>query len=67
MDKSPAVEHCIEILCSKGCRQVWQYIEQLRRGEELLETRGLSDAERHLVLIELQAIMAVYGERCSVD
>jgi len=67
MHKSPAVEHCIELLCHKGCRQVWREIETLEQGEDLLEARGLNREERAFVLTELKAVMAVYGDRCSID
>jgi hypothetical protein len=67
MHESPTVEHCIELLCHKGCRQVWREIEALEQGEELPETRGLNAQERAYVLTELKAVMAVYGDRCSID
>jgi hypothetical protein len=67
MHKSPAVEHCIELLCGKGCRQVWHEIHRLENGEDVAETLDLSTEERRIVLRELKAIMAVYAERCSID
>lgn len=67
MHKKPSVEHSVEILCDKGCRQVWQEIDALERGEDLPETVGLNAEDRAQVVQELKAIMAVYGERCSVD
>jgi hypothetical protein len=67
MHKTPAVEHCIEALCQKGCRQVWREIDALERGLPLPETKGLSTQEKKAVLAELKTIMAVYGARCSVD
>jgi len=67
MHKSPAVEHCIELLCHKGCRQVWQEIEALEQGRELPEARDLNAEERAIVLTELKAVMAVYEGRCSID
>ncbi len=67
MHKSPAVQHCIELLCHKGCRQVWREIEALEQGEDLPEARGLNTEERALVLTELKAVMAVYKDRCSID
>jgi hypothetical protein len=66
MSTSPAVTHCIETLCHKGCRQVRRDIEALERGQSLAETRDLGPAERAEVLAELRAIMAVYGDRCSL-
>jgi len=67
MSKNAAVEHSVEALCHKGCRQVWREIDALERGENLPETEGLSEQEKGQVLQELKAIMAVYGERCSID
>ena len=56
------VEACVEALCLKGCRSVYETIARLECGETLSETLGLSHAECRLVLAELKAIMAVYGE-----
>jgi len=67
MQHSPAVEHCIEAICGKGCRQVWGQIAVLERGEQLPETEGLSREETAVVLAELKTIMAVYGDSCSID
>ena len=67
MYTSSPVEHAIEVLCHKGCRQVWREIVALERGEVLPETEGLSAKEQRLVLQELKSIMAVYGDRCSID
>jgi hypothetical protein len=67
MSTSPAVAHCIEVLCHKGCRQVRRDIAALEQGQSLPETQGLDPAERVEVLAELRAIMAVYGDRCSLD
>jgi hypothetical protein len=65
--ESPLLQARLESLCAKGCRRVWQDIDALERGEELSETRDLSAAERRWLLSELKLIMAVYGERCTVD
>ena len=67
MSPSPAVAQCVEILCHKGCRQVWYDIAALEQGATLPETQGLSASERAAVLAELKAVMAVYGNRCSSD
>ena len=67
MHRNPAVEHSIELLCHKGCRQVWREIDALERGEDLPETAELNDEEKAVVLQELKNIMAVYGDRCSID
>ncbi len=67
MHHSPAVERCIESICHKGCRLVWGQIAVLEKGESLPETQGLSQEETAFVLAELKTIMAVYGDRCSID
>ena len=64
---SDRVEARVEAVCQKGCRQVRRDIETLIGGGEIAETRGLSPGERRLLLAELEQIMAVYGETCSVD
>jgi hypothetical protein len=61
------LESRLEALCEKGCRQVWQDIEILERGQELPETAGLSSDERRWLLRELKQIMAVYQDRCTPD
>ncbi len=62
-----AIEASVERICDKGCRGVWQDISALERDEPLPEVQGLSFAERAAVLMELKAIMAVYGGRdCSL-
>jgi hypothetical protein len=63
---NPKIDHCIELLCHKGCRALWQDIAVLDRGQELPETQELSTAERELLLRELKAIMAVYAGSCDV-
>jgi hypothetical protein len=64
---SDRVEARVEAVCQKGCRQVRRDIETLQRGEEIAEARGLSPDERVLLLAELEQIMAVYGDTCSID
>jgi len=62
------IDHCIEVLCNDGCRQVWHHIRRLESGDTLPETESLTDQERQAVLAELKAVMAVYGEgACMVD
>lgn len=67
--KSSLVESCVEQLCRKGCRAVWQDIALLEEGGRLPETRRLSAEENRAVLAELKAIMSVYGDSgsCSTD
>jgi hypothetical protein len=61
------LEARLESLCEKGCRHVWKDIEALEQGEDLVETKDLSDRERRWLLAELKQIMAVYADRCSAD
>lgn len=62
------VDHCVELLCDRGCRAVWGIIRSLEAGEELPETSSLSADERRAVLRELKSVMAVYGPGgCSTD
>ncbi len=55
-----AVEHCVETLCDQGCGRVSEYIRALRAGQVFAEVAALSEAERQVVLAELEAIMAPY-------
>jgi hypothetical protein len=59
MDKAN-IDHCIEVLCHRGCSEVRNIIGVLERGEPLPETEGLNPAECDEVLRALKAIMAVY-------
>lgn len=63
------VEHCVERLCLKGCKAVWEDIAVLETGEALPETRQLSAEENRAVLRELKTIMSVYDKSgsCSTD
>ncbi|MBU1655738.1 MAG: hypothetical protein KJ558_13105 [Gammaproteobacteria bacterium] len=65
MIHSDRVSHCIEILCQKGCREVWCIIDGLERGAALPEIADLTDRELAEVLRELKSIMAVYDGKCS--
>lgn len=60
------IETCIEILCQKGCLSVRSDIRALEQGQDLPETAGLSREATRLVLRELKAIMAVYGDSCRI-
>jgi hypothetical protein len=64
--RSKQIEECIEILCQKGCRSVREDIRLLERGDILPELRMFDDLARQMVLKELRAIMAVYGDSCPV-
>jgi hypothetical protein len=61
------VEARLETLCEKGCRRVWQDIDALERGQDLPETRDLTEGERRMLLRELKQVMAVYAQRCSTS
>lgn len=61
-----AIERGVEALCRKGCAAVREDIRLLEQGMLVPELRGLGAPDRLAVLRELRAIMAVYGERCSL-
>jgi len=66
---NPRIETCVEKLCLKGCRVVWEDIRLLENGVTLPETEGLLETERHVVLNELKFIMSVYSSAgsCEID
>ncbi|MCG8429100.1 MAG: hypothetical protein MI754_17225 [Chromatiales bacterium] len=69
MDKaknSAAVSAIVEVICNKGCQQVRQDIALLEQGVLLPEVSSLEAIERQAVLVELQSIMAVYGDSCRI-
>lgn len=57
----------VESICARGCQQVHADIARLEHGGDLPETQGLGPRERALILAELKAVMAVYGNRCMLD
>ncbi len=59
------VDSCVEAMCQKGCKTLWADIEALQNGIALPEVESLSNLEREQVLVELKAIMAVYGNTGS--
>ena len=63
------IETCVEKLCLKGCRVVWEDIRLLEKGDLLPETSGLLETERLAVLHELKFIMSVYSTAgsCEID
>ena len=61
------IEHCIEVICQKGCQSVRDDIRLLEKGVVLPELAVLDDLARLKVLKELRAIMAVYGDSCPVS
>lgn len=60
------INHCVEVLCNKGCREVTRTIGVMERNESLPETAVLTVEEHAAVLHELQAIMAVYDKPCDI-
>ncbi len=60
------INHCVETLCNKGCREVTRTIGIMERHEPLAETAALSAEEQAAVLHELQSIMAVYDRPCDL-
>jgi hypothetical protein len=65
--QKPLLESRLEAICERGCRQVWDVIATLERGDNVPETEDLDAAERAWLLAELNAVMTVYAERCRVD
>ncbi len=61
------IQHAVETICNKGCRQVRADILALEQGRGPDETSGLEARERAAVLQELKSIMAVYGDECRID
>ena len=67
MTGNPKVDALIEQLCEHGCRDVLGYIKALTDGGDLEgQAAGLDQAERMILRDELQAIMNVYGNKCSL-
>lgn len=56
----------VEALCERGCLEVNSIIERLSAGDAVEGTTDLSDEERRQVLLELEAIMAVYDKPCDL-
>jgi|GEM_PF-1351808 len=54
------VDHSVEALCAQGCSKVHGFIEKLKHGQKLPETRGLSSWERAKVLEILVDVMDTY-------
>ncbi len=62
MDK-PQIAQCVELLCQQGCVEVRSTIARLEANQAVAQVSGFDAQERHLVLEELKAIMAVYDQR----
>ena len=63
---SRRVDECVEQLCLKGCKALWQEIEAMDRGEFPPELDHLDAREKAAVLAEIKSIMAVYRGSCSL-
>ena len=61
------IDRAVEGLCLKGCASVREEIKLLQSGVILPEIQDLDELARRTVLIELQSIMAVYGDVCPAD
>lgn len=64
--RNSAIDQLVETLCGQGCRAVLVYIEALQAGQMRQEFADLGTTQRELLLHELQAIMAVYNNRCRL-
>ena len=64
--RNAAIDKRVETLCEQGCRAVLDYIEALQAGQTRPEFADLDGAERDLLRRELQAIMAIYNNRCRL-
>jgi hypothetical protein len=65
MDKR-RIDDCVERLCLKGCKALWDDIDRMDRGQVLPELAHLDADERAEVLREIKSIMAVYKGTCSL-
>ena len=59
------VNSAIERLCREGCKAVREHIATLENGEDHPDFGHLNREQRTLLLAELKAIMAGYGD-CRV-
>ena len=66
LTQNPEVNSAIEHLCRDGCKSVREYIAALENGEDHPAFGQLNREQRTLLLAELKAIMAVYGDNCRV-
>ena len=63
----PRIDQAIDRICAEGCRAVSAYLLLLARGESHPLWGDLNEEERRILRGELEAIMAVYGDRCDID
>jgi len=57
----------VEHICGLGCTRVNEIIDTLENGLACKELEGIPSEHRELVLLELKAIMAVYGANEGKD
>ena len=57
------IEERVTHICELGCVRVREVMSVLSEGGHTPETEHVSPSERQQILIELQAIMAVYDAR----
>jgi len=57
---SPELQAQVEAICAEGCNHVRDVIRRLEAGNPPPELRMLDADARRCILLELQAIMAVY-------
>ena len=61
------VDYAVEVICCKGCKAVWQDIDELEAGGPLVAYFGLSRFESKRVVAELKSVMATYSYRCKPE
>jgi hypothetical protein len=62
-DLSEKVLEKIEALCTSGCTQVNELLQQDSENIKSAELSGFTEAERAQILHELKNIMSVYDEK----
>ena len=62
-DLSEKVLEKIEALCTSGCTQVNEVLQQDSENKKSEELSGFTETERAQILLELKDIMSVYDEK----
>ena len=57
------IEERVTFICELGCVRVREVMDALQQGGSTSETEHANKEERRQILLELQAIMAVYDAR----
>jgi hypothetical protein len=55
----------IESICTRGCGEVNQLLEEIRNGNTPEMLNGFSESESSMIVEELEAIMSVYKRDSS--